>query len=83
MSYTTGKIHWPADDGFKAGSKTDKVIEEDTIFKRYGDESGEFLGNAADSFETRSQAPHSKNAEIHYYQLIKDCKRSTGEVLLG
>lgn len=42
----TGKIHWPADDGFKAGSKIDKVIEKNTIFKRYGNESGEFLGNA-------------------------------------
>ena len=75
----TGEIHWPVDDGFKAGSKVDKIIKKDTIFKRYGDNSGEFLGNAMDSFESRALAPHSENAEVHYYQLMEDYEMTTGE----
>ena len=43
-----------------------------TLFKRYGANNGEFLGNSVDSFESRALAPHSEGAEIHYYQLVED-----------
>ena len=78
----TGEINWPGNDGFKNNS-IEKIISKNTIFKRYGGEEGEFLGNATDPFETRSLAPHSDpeltNTEIHYYQLIEDSKMTTGE----
>lgn len=76
----TGKIHWPADDGFKTRSKVNEVIKKGTIFKRYGENSGEYLGNATDSFESRALAPHSENSEIHYYRLIEDYEMTKGEV---
>lgn len=75
----TGRIHWPVDDGFKPGTKIEKEIAQDTIFKRYGENSGEFLGNAKDSFESRALAPHSEGVEVHYYQLTEKCKMTTGE----
>ena len=68
------------DDGFHIETKVDdSLIKEGTIFKRYGDESGEFLGNATDSFESRSLAPHSEYAEEHYYMLTEDYNMSTGK----
>ncbi|WP_051685133.1 glycohydrolase toxin TNT-related protein [Clostridium sp. KNHs205] len=77
---TTGAIHWPINDGFKAGTRLDdQMISEGKIFKRYGSNSGEFLGNATDSFESRALAPHSEGAEVHYYQLTEDYKMTTGE----
>lgn len=76
----TGQIHWPPDDGFKVGSKHSEVIEKDTIFIRYGDNSGNFLGNASDSFESRALAPHSENTEVYYYKLVEDYEMTTGEV---
>ena len=76
----TGKIHWPPEDGFQAGSKVDEVVKKDTIFKRYGENSGEFLGNATDTFESRALAPHSENAKIHYYRLVEDYEMTTGRV---
>ena len=75
---TTGKIYWPKDDGFKEGSKINTVIAEGTIFKRYGQNSGEFLGNSTDSFEARALAPHSEGAEVHYYQLTEDYEMTAG-----
>ncbi len=75
----TGEINWPPDDGFQVGTKVDKVIDEGTIFKRYGKNSGEFLGNATDSFESRALAPHSEGAEVHYYQLMDDYEMTAGE----
>ncbi len=66
----TGEIHWPKGDGFKIGSKNEKEIPQGTIFKRYGENSGEFLGNTTDSFESRALAPHSDDAKVHYYQLV-------------
>lgn len=75
----TGEIHWPVDDGFKSGGKVNEVVPKDTIFKRYGENSGEFLGNVTDSYESRALAPHSENAKIHYYQLMEDCEMTTGE----
>ncbi|GKX28615.1 hypothetical protein SH1V18_10950 [Vallitalea longa] len=75
----TGKIHWPVDDGFKAGTKGDSIIKEGKVFKRYGENTGEFLGSATDSFESRALAPHSENASIHYYQLTEDYKMTSGK----
>ena len=75
----TGEIHWPPNDGFKEGSKCKKVIPTDTLFKRYGANNGEFLGNSVDSFESRALAPHSEGAEIHYYQLVEDYEFTTGK----
>ena len=75
----TGEIHWPPNDGFKEGSKCKKVIPADTLFKRYGANNGEFLGNSVDSFESRALAPHSEGAEIHYYQLVEDYEFTTGK----
>lgn len=75
----TGEIHWPPNDGFKEGSKCKKVIPADTLFKRYGANNGEFLGNSVDSFESRVLAPHSEGAEIHYYQLVEDYEFTTGK----
>lgn len=40
---------------------------------------GEFLGNSVDSFESRTLAPHSEGAEIHYYQLVEDYEFTTGK----
>ena len=78
-----GDINWPSNDGFKDNVYIEKIISKDTIFKRYGGEGGEFLGNATDSFEARALAPHSDpaltNTEIHYYQLTEDCKMAVGE----
>jgi hypothetical protein len=76
---TTGGINWPIDDGFKTGSKMDKVVSEGTIFKRYGGNSGQFLGNATDSFESRALAPHSEGVEIRFYILTENYKMTTGE----
>lgn len=76
----TGKIHWPKDDGFKKGTKHDKLIKKGTVFKRYGANSGSFLGNISDSFEKRALPPHSKGAEIHYYRLTQDYVMTTGRV---
>ena len=76
----TGEIHWPIDDGFLEGTKNNQVIKKGTIFKRYGESSGEFLGNAIDSFESRALAPHSELAEIHYYRLKEDFEMTSGKV---
>ncbi|MBC1611238.1 ribonuclease YeeF family protein [Listeria welshimeri] len=75
----TGDIKWPVDDGFSKGSKVEKEIAQDTIFKRYGGNSGEYLGNATDSFESRALAPHSEGIEVHYYQLTEDFRMTTGK----
>lgn len=74
-----GEIHWPVDDGFKAGTKHNSTINEGAIFKRYGEDSGEFLGNATDSFTSRALAPHSEDASVHYYKLTEDYEMTTGE----
>ena len=76
----TGEIHWPIDDGFLEGTKNNQIIKKGTIFKRYGESSGEFLGNAIDSFESRALAPHSELAEIHYYRLKEDFEMTSGKV---
>ena len=75
---STGAIHWPINDGFLDGTKIESVIPQDTIFKRYGENSGEFLGNTTDTFEARALAPHSEDAPVHYYQLTEDYKMTTG-----
>lgn len=76
----TGNIHWPKDDGFEKGTKHDELIKKGTVFKRYGANSGSFLGNISDSFEERALPPHSKGAEIHYYRLTQDYVMTTGRV---
>ena len=78
---TTGKIQWPDVDGFKAETKGDAVISESTVFKRFGENSGEFLGNATDSFESRALAPHCEDAAVHYYQLTEDYVMTTGKAV--
>ena len=75
----SGQIHWPVDDGFKYGTKENKVITENTLFKRYGEETGEFLGNTTDSFESRALAPHSYGVKEHYYVLTENTEMTTGE----
>ncbi|QGZ28302.1 glycohydrolase toxin TNT-related protein [Streptococcus ruminicola] len=75
----SGQIHWPVDDGFKYGTKENKVITENTLFKRYGEETGEFLGNTTDSFESRALAPHSYSVKEHYYVLTENTEMTTGE----
>ena len=65
----TGEIRWPNDDGFRKG----------TLFKRYGDNSGEFLGNTSDTYESRALAPYSENAKVHYYVLTEDYRMTSGE----
>lgn len=78
-----GAINWPDNDGFVVDTIKNKRLSEGTYFKRYGGNSGEFLGNTADSFESRSLAPHSdpaiNNVEIHYYELIEDTEFTTGK----
>ena len=77
----TGEINWPANDGFKEGTIIeDTRLPEGTLFKRYGSDNGEFLGTADDSFEARSRAPHSENAEIHYYRMTEEGSMTSGEI---
>lgn len=77
----TGEINWPVNDGFKDGTVIDDMqLPEGTIFKRYGPDSGEFLGTATDSFGARSLAPHSEKAEVHYYQMTEDGTMTGGEI---
>ncbi|MFI3212225.1 MAG: TNT domain-containing protein [Eubacteriales bacterium] len=57
-----------------------KIVDETMIFKRYGQPSGEFLGNATDSFESRALAPHSDGAEIYYYKPTTEIKVTGGKV---
>lgn len=77
----TGEINWPANDGFKEGTIIeDTRLPEGTLFKRYGSDNGEFLGTADDSFEARSLAPHSENAEIHYYRMTEEGSMTSGEI---
>jgi len=77
----TGEIHWPENDGFKDGTVINEaLINKGTIFKRYGKNNGEFLGNAVDSFNTRALSPYSDGAEIHYYKLLEDYTMTRGEV---
>ncbi len=75
----TGDIHWPKDDGFLDGTKEVKKIPKGTTFKRYGEPSGEFLGNTKDSFESRALAPHSEGAKEYYYRLTEDFEMTTGK----
>ena len=75
----TGAVIWPVNDGFEEGTIEDVLVKGGTIFKRYGEDKGEFLGNTTDSFESRSLAMHSENAPIHYYQLIDDEVMTTGK----
>ena len=78
----TGEIHWPDNDGFKEGTiVNDAFMYKGTIFKRYGKNTGEFLGNTIDSFETRALSPYSDGAEVHYYRLLKDYTMTKGEVV--
>lgn len=66
----TGITKWPTvKDGFYNGSHAPKTVEEGFIFKRYGKPTGNFLGNATDSFEKRALPPYSKYDEVHYYRL--------------
>ena len=77
----TGEINWPVNDGFKEGTIVeDTRLPEGTLFKRYGSDNGEFLGTADDSFEARSLAPHSENAEIHYYRMTEEGSMTSGEI---
>lgn len=76
----TGEIHWPKDDGFAEGSKHEAEIKKGTVFKRYGANSGSFLGKISDSFEDRALPPHSEGSEIHYYRLTQDYMMTTGTV---
>ena len=46
---------------------------------RISKNSGEFLGNTTDSFESRALALHSDDAKVHYYQLMEDYKMTMGE----
>ena len=77
----TGEINWPVNDGFKEGTIVENTrLPEGTLFKRYGSDNGEFLGTADDSFEARSLAPHSENAEIHYYRMTEEGSMTSGEI---
>ncbi len=76
----TGHTIWPPDDGFAAGTKAEKKLNKDTIFKRYGEETGEFLGNATDSFAARALAPYSESSRQHYYRLTDEFEMTSGKV---
>ena len=81
FNQTTGEVHWPSSDGFKNGIiPNPTTVNKGTVFKRYGGESGEFLGNATDSFESRSLAPFTDENNVHYYMLNKNCTMTVGEV---
>lgn len=74
----TGSIHWPKNDGFLSGSKIDIDVDEKMVFKRYGEPSGEFLGNATDSFDSRALAPHSNGAKEYFYRPTEKFKITSG-----
>lgn len=81
----TGSVHWPPDDGFAEGTRKDnQTVGQGKIFKRIGAETGEFLGNATDSFDARALAPHSDpeltSTPVHYYRLTEDLSMTTGKV---
>lgn len=75
----TGNIHWPKNDGFLTGSKLDIDVDDKMVFKRYGEPSGEFLGNATDSLESRALAPHSDGANEYYYRPTEKFKITSGK----
>ena len=75
----TGEIHWPEDDGFEPDTKQEEVIRKGTVFMRIGGNSGSFLGNIIDDFDSRSLAPHSDGAPEHYYELLEDLKMTKGK----
>ena len=77
---STGEIKWPANDGFVEGSKKDIYVDNSVVFKRYGGPSGEFLGNATDSYESRALAPHSEEANQYYYRPTDKFLISAGTV---
>ena len=76
----TGKIHWPENHGFVSSTINKRTYKKNTIFDRFGDNKGEYLGNPKDSYEARSLAVHSKNAEHHYYRLLEDVEFTEGKI---
>lgn len=76
----TGRTRWPKNEVFLAGTRVDNaMVPEGTLFKRYGDPRGSFLGNTTDSYASRALAPDSEGVEVHYYRLARDCEMTTGK----
>jgi len=75
----TGNIHWPTNDGFLDGTMKNIPVDENVVFKRYGESTGEFLGNATDSFESRALAPHSDSANQYFYRPTEQFEITSGK----
>ena len=76
---STGTIHWPENDGFLEDTIENIKVDQSVIFKRYGEPNGEFLGNAIDSFESRSLAPHSQGSNEYYYRPVERFNITSGK----
>jgi len=77
---STGKIHWPKNDGFINGSIVDIYVDEKMVFKRYGEPTGEFLGNSKDSFELRALPPNYYGSNEYYYRPTEKFEITSGNV---
>ncbi|MBB6716841.1 TNT domain-containing protein, partial [Clostridium gasigenes] len=64
----TGNINWPKNNGFLEEVPKDVTVNPSMILDRYGEPGGNFMANAADSFESRALAPHSETAKQYYYR---------------
>ena len=78
---TMGATLYPAQDGFLDGVIPEPtVVPKGTYFKRYGNSSGAFLGEATDSLESRSLPPFTDQNDFHYYRLNCDYAFTTGKI---
>jgi len=76
----TGKINWPANDGFVSGSQKIETLGVGTKLDRYGQPTGKFLAPKSDSFPSRSLAPHSENAPYYTYEIIEELEVTSGKI---
>jgi hypothetical protein len=76
----TGDIHWPIDDGFISGSQKLEVVGKGKQLDRYGNQEGKFLAPKADSYPSRSLAPHSENAPYYAYEVTTDIEMTLGKI---
>lgn len=78
---STGTTLYPPQDGFaNATIPNPTIVPEGTIFKRYGNSNGAFLGGATDSFEARALPPYTDLDNFHYYRLNSDYEFTVGEI---
>jgi RHS repeat-associated protein len=70
MNPLNGKTLWPKNNGFK-GSMERTILDKNTTFDRYGDETGRFGAPEGTPFDMRSLPPNAKYSPLTTYKVVQ------------